>query len=111
MTHIESSALERNTSDRRRSRLTRVRGTFQSLTQTWNDRTFAGTTLILLLLTTAYTQAQIRFEDVAHKAGVNFQLRNGATGDFHQPELMLGGVAVLDYNNDGCVDILFTNGA
>jgi len=67
--------------------------------------------LILLLLTTAYTQAQIRFEDVAHKAGVNFQLRNGATGDFHQPELMLGGVAVLDYNNDGCVDILFTNGA
>ena len=24
---------------------------------------------------------------------------------------MLGGVAVLDYNNDGCMDIFFTNGA
>jgi enediyne biosynthesis protein E4 len=55
--------------------------------------------------------AQIRFEDIAAKAGLNFVLRNGATGDFHQPELMLGGVAALDYNNDGWMDIYFTNGA
>lgn len=56
-------------------------------------------------------RAQIQFEDVVRKAGISFQLENGATGEFHQPELMVGGVAAFDYNNDGCVDLFFTNGA
>jgi len=30
---------------------------------------------------------------------------NGAAGQFHQIELTAGGVAVLDYNNDGCTDV------
>jgi hypothetical protein len=66
---------------------------------------------LIVLLAVADAGAQIRFEDVAAKAGVKFELHNGATGDFHQPELMLGGVAVLDFDNDGCMDIFFTNGA
>jgi hypothetical protein len=53
----------------------------------------------------------IRFQEVAAKAGLRFELRNGASGQFHQIELTGGGVAVLDYNNDGCTDIFFTNGA
>ena len=53
----------------------------------------------------------IRFEDVAKRSGLNFVLHNAATGGFRQIELMVGGVAVLDYTNDGCMDVFFTNGA
>ncbi len=66
---------------------------------------------MLLATVTTGVRAQIRFEDVAGKSGLKFELRNGAIGEFHQPELMLGGVAVIDYNNDGCMGIFFTNGA
>jgi len=59
----------------------------------------------------AATPPSIRFEEVAAKSGLRFELRNGASGQFHQIELTAGGVAVLDYNNDGCTDIFFTNGA
>ncbi len=74
-------------------------------------RTAPQITIILLLGAAGAVRAQIRFEDTAAKAGLKFVLRNGAAGEFHQPELMLGGVAVLDYDNDGCMDIFFTNGA
>ena len=54
---------------------------------------------------------QITFEELAKKAGLTFTLKNGAKGQYQQIELMPGGVAAFDYNNDGCTDIYFTNGA
>jgi enediyne biosynthesis protein E4 len=53
----------------------------------------------------------VRFEEIASQAGLRFEMHNAATGRFHQIELTTGGVGVLDYNNDGCTDIFFTNGA
>ena len=40
-----------------------------------------------------------------------FVLRNSATPEKHQIETMVGGVAVLDFDNDGLPDIYFVNGA
>ena len=65
--------------------------------------------LLLLSLSSGYPQ--IRFDEIARQSGIHFQLNNGASGQFHQVELMLGGVAVFDFDNDGCPDIYFTNGA
>ncbi len=55
--------------------------------------------------------SEIHFEEIAAKAGLDFVLRNGASGLFYQVELMVAGVAALDYDNDGCMDIFFVNGA
>jgi len=56
-------------------------------------------------------RAQITFEEIAKKAGLNFTLKNAAQGHYRQVELMPGGVAAFDFDNDGCTDIFFTNGA
>jgi hypothetical protein len=42
---------------------------------------------------------------------VDFTLDSCETASCHAPETMAGGVAVFDYNNDGKLDIFFTNGA
>ena len=61
---------------------------------------------LALALVPLLLSAQIRFEDVAQRAGISsFQLNNGATGSAHQIELMPAGVAALDFNNDGCMEI------
>jgi tetratricopeptide (TPR) repeat protein len=52
-----------------------------------------------------------RFVDIAAEAGIAFRLKNSPTPEKHQIETMPGGVAVLDYDRDGLMDIYFTNGA
>jgi len=42
---------------------------------------------------------------------IDFKLESDETPERHAPETMAGGVAVFDYNNDGKLDIFFTNGA
>src|SRR5207248_7373308 len=53
----------------------------------------------------------IRFREVAQRSGLDFVLQNNPTPRKHMIETMPGGVAAFDYNNDGRVDIFFTNGA
>ena len=42
---------------------------------------------------------------------IDFKLESCETTERHAPETMAGGVAVFDYDNDGDLDIFFTNGA
>jgi hypothetical protein len=53
----------------------------------------------------------ITFEEIAGRAGVHFTTNSSPTPARHQPETMPGGVALLDYDGDGYLDIFFVNGA
>ncbi len=51
-----------------------------------------------------------RFVDVTAAAGIRFLHNTGGFGQKYLPETLGSGVAFLDYNNDGCQDILLLNG-
>src|SRR5712692_10454518 len=54
---------------------------------------------------------QIRFQDRQRSSGIDFVLDNGTTPDKPVIDAVLGGVALLDFDNDGRLDVFFTNGA
>ncbi len=51
------------------------------------------------------------FDEAAEQAGLHFVHDNGATGQYFMPEMMGSGVAVLDYDNDGDLDVFFVQSA
>ena len=51
------------------------------------------------------------FEDVAKQTGLDFWQFSGATGDFLLPELMGSGAALIDYDNDGDMDVFLIQGS
>jgi len=59
----------------------------------------------------AQNAAGISFENRQPRSGVDFVLNNGTTFDKPIIDGIPGGVALLDYDNDGFLDIFFTNGA
>jgi len=56
-------------------------------------------------------QGRIQFEDRQPRARIDFVLDNGTTPDKPIIDGVLGGVAVLDFDNDGRLDVFFANGA
>ena len=50
------------------------------------------------------------FVDRAAETGLDFFHVNGATGEFHPPEATGPGAALLDYDNDGDLDVFLTQG-
>lgn len=53
----------------------------------------------------------ILFENTIKASKIDFILKNSVSTRRYSIETMTGGVAVFDYNNDGLLDIFFTNGA
>ena len=45
------------------------------------------------------------FKDVTEQVGLRFQHYNGLTGKFYLPEIMGSGAALIDFDNDGDLDV------
>src|ERR1700688_4381773 len=79
-----------------------------SVTSRTQIRLAAATGILMAIAATATTGASL-FEAKLPR-GIDFTLQNSPTPQKHLIETMPGGVALLDYNNDGLLDIFFVNG-
>jgi hypothetical protein len=59
----------------------------------------------------APNKSPIQFENSIQTSRIKFTLRNSVSPQRYTFETMAGGVALFDYDNDGLLDIFFTNGA
>ncbi len=53
----------------------------------------------------------IRFEEIAQKSGLHYVTATDDTANKNQPQTMVAGVALLDYDGDGYLDIYLVGGA
>jgi hypothetical protein len=67
--------------------------------------------LLAVPLVAAADPPAVRFADVTAASGITFTHANSATPEKYLIETMGGGVALFDYDNDGRLDVFFTNGA
>jgi hypothetical protein len=66
---------------------------------------------LMLGLTVGFNNNAVRFSDVASESKITFKHENGASPEKLVVETFGSGVAWLDYDNDGLLDLYFVNGA
>ena len=75
------------------------------------SKSAAGLLFLASALFSTSPASGIRFREIARAAGIQFVHQNHPTPRKHLIETVPGGVAAFDYNNDGRIDLFFTNGA
>ena len=73
--------------------------------------TIASVMVVVSSGATAGAPFDLRLVDVTADSGIDFTHENSPTTQKYLIETMGGGVAVLDYDSDGWLDLFFTNGA
>ena len=72
---------------------------------------WVGVIALAVSLAFAPAAGPIVFEEIAQKCGLIFASNSSPTPNKNQPETMVAGVALLDYDNDGYLDVYVVNGA
>jgi enediyne biosynthesis protein E4 len=67
--------------------------------------------IIALLSLASALPLMPRYENVTGKSGIDFKLISGSSSKAYILESMGGGVGLVDYDNDGWVDIYLVNGS
>jgi hypothetical protein len=67
--------------------------------------------IALLLSCKSPVRSAPPFKEVSKSTGLDFWQFSGATGDFHLPEITGSGAALIDYDNDGDLDVFLVQGA
>jgi enediyne biosynthesis protein E4 len=67
--------------------------------------------IITIASASAQMTAPIRFEEIAQKSGLTYVTANSPTANKNQIETMVAGVALLDFDGDGFLDVYVVGGA
>src|SRR5688500_18889453 len=74
-------------------------------------RRLTAATLVAGSLAILPAASRVTFSDVRTSSGVTFRHAASKTSLKYLPETMGGGIAILDVDGDGRLDLFFTNGA